>query len=216
MRRELARGLRGLGAATLGEATQVSIQLLVQQTAQRYGVDPNLALAVARRESGFNPKAVSPAGAIGVMQLMPGTAAQYGADPSDPAQNIDAGVRYLRDLLNRYGDVAQALAAYNWGPGNVDKAIARYGNAWLNAAPPETQAYVAAIAGVQPASGPPAPIPQPPLTIDATTGQVIEEVTPNVSTMPVADGQISTLRNAVILTGIGLGVYFLADLLTND
>jgi soluble lytic murein transglycosylase-like protein len=92
--------------------------------------------SVARVESAFRSDAVSPKGAIGVMQLMPGTAREMDADPNDPAQNIDAGVRLLRDLLVKYdGDVIKALAAYNAGPG----AVERYGGVPPY---PETQHYV--------------------------------------------------------------------------
>lgn len=123
----------GLGAATAGAAD------LVQSTAARYGVDPALALAVARQESGLNQSAKSSAGAIGVMQLMPGTAAGLGVNPYDMQQNIEGGVRYLSQMLTKFdGDVSLALAAYNAGPGAVQK---------YSGIPPytETQNYVSRI-----------------------------------------------------------------------
>jgi soluble lytic murein transglycosylase-like protein len=110
---------------------------IVAEAAQRYALDPHMIRAVMETESGFNALAVSPAGAIGLMQLMPAVAEELGAtDPFDPRQNILAGARYLRQLLDAHrGNVRLALASYNAGPGNV----AKYG-----AIPPfkETQNYV--------------------------------------------------------------------------
>jgi soluble lytic murein transglycosylase-like protein len=95
---------------------------LADAAADKYGLPRLLVRSVMAAESGFQPDAVSPKGAIGLMQLMPETAQTLGADPRDPAQNVDAGVRYLSDLLNRYHfGLWQALAAYNAGPGAVDK-----------------------------------------------------------------------------------------------
>jgi len=144
--------------------------------AQQNNVDPSLALAVAQAESGgaqydsSGNVLTSPAGAVGVMQLEPGTAAQYGADPTDPTENIDAGTAYLGDLLNQYGDTGTALAAYNWGPGNVSRAISAYGTApvswqghtvpaWFVHAPAETQNYVLGILGASSFSSLPTPAP---------------------------------------------------------
>ncbi|HXA49691.1 MAG TPA: lytic transglycosylase domain-containing protein [Candidatus Acidoferrum sp.] len=95
---------------------------LADAAADRYGLPRSLVRSVMAAESGLQAKALSPKGAIGLMQLMPGTAQELGIDPWDPAQNVDAGVRYLRLLLEKYdGGLWHALAAYNAGPGAVDK-----------------------------------------------------------------------------------------------
>ena len=109
---------------------------LVEAAARKNGLPPNFVHSVVRAESGYKPDAVSPKGAIGLMQLMPATAKAYGADPHDPGQNVEAGAAYLRELLIKYdGDARRALAAYNAGPGAVDK---------YNGVPPyaETQTYI--------------------------------------------------------------------------
>jgi len=99
-----------------------SPQELVRQAAERWGLPVEFVASVAQAENAFRTDAVSPKGAVGLMQLMPGTAAMLGADPTDPAQNADAGARYLRELLLRYGHSAPlALAAYNAGPAAVDR-----------------------------------------------------------------------------------------------
>jgi hypothetical protein len=109
---------------------------IIEKAALQYGVEPALIRAVIRVESDGNPFAVSPAGAQGLMQLMPGTARELGVKSSfDPAENIMAGTRYLRQLLDRYrGNVKLALAAYNWGMGNIEKRP--------DSLPKETQNYI--------------------------------------------------------------------------
>ena len=109
--------------------------------AQAYGLNPDLFTRVIGAESNFNPRAVSPAGAIGLGQLMPATAAELGVDPRDPIQNLEGSARYLRQMLDRFGgDERLALAAYNAGPGRVEE----YGGV-----PPfpETQNYLNRIFG---------------------------------------------------------------------
>ena len=114
---------------------------LITENAARHALEPDFVRAVIQAESAFNPFARSVKGAMGLMQLMPGTAAQYRVTNAyDPAQNIRAGVAYLKSLMTRYkDDVSLALAAYNAGPGAVQK----YGNT----IPPykETRNYVAKI-----------------------------------------------------------------------
>ena len=142
----------------------------IDAAAAKYGIDPALLRGLIRQESNFDPNAGSPAGAQGLCQLMPGTAAALGCtNPRDPAQNIDAGAKYLRQQLDAFGgDVTKALAAYNAGPG----AVQRYGGV-----PPyaETQNYVRQVQAYadeyrsqsqsQPVAAPAAPGPLPYSTV---------------------------------------------------
>ena len=125
------------GSARVSAATPYSD--LFNAASSKYGVDASLLSAVAKQESGYNPKAVSPAGAQGLMQLMPATAKGLGVQNSfDPNQAVDGAARLLRDLLNRFDRTDLALAAYNAGPG----AVLRY-----DGIPPypETQNYVRSV-----------------------------------------------------------------------
>ncbi len=117
--------------------TKEEILNIISEVSAKHGVNEKLVRALIKQESGFNPTVVSKAGAEGLMQLMPETAKALGvADAKDPVQNVDGGVRYLKSMMKKYkGNLLLALAAYNAGPGAVDK----YGGV-----PPykETQNYV--------------------------------------------------------------------------
>ena len=111
-----------------------------REAARRYGIPEDLFLRLVQQESGWNPRARSHKGATGLAQLMPGTAAKLGVNPHDPVQNLHGGARYLRMMYNQFGNWRLALAAYNAGPGAVQK---------YNGIPPyrETRNYVRIIAG---------------------------------------------------------------------
>lgn len=111
-----------------------------REAARRYGIPEDLFLRLVQQESGWNPRARSHKGATGLAQLMPGTAAKLGVNPNDPVQNLNGGARYLRMMYNQFGNWRLALAAYNAGPGAVQK---------YNGIPPyrETRNYVRIIAG---------------------------------------------------------------------
>jgi len=113
-------------AQALIEARQdLTPQELATRAAIHAGLPPAIVQSVAKAESGYRLDAVSPKGAVGLMQLMPATAAELNVDPHDPARNAEAGAEYLRDLLLKYENdphqVSKAVAAYNAGPGAVDK-----------------------------------------------------------------------------------------------
>ena len=130
----------GGGISTTDLSSVYTLSEIFKEASEKYGVDQNLLECMAKQESGFNPTAVSSAGATGIMQLMPQTAAGLGVtDSTDPYQNIMAGAEYIAKKLDEFGgDVKLALAAYNAGSG----AVNQYGGI-----PPyaETQNYVANI-----------------------------------------------------------------------
>ncbi len=127
-------------ASSAAPATSNPYSAQIDAAATANGIDPSLLTGLVEQESGFNPSARSGAGAVGLTQLMPSTAASLGVtDPTDPVQSLAGGARYLRQQLDRFGgDPRLALAAYNAGPGAVERAggVPPY---------PETQRYVTAV-----------------------------------------------------------------------
>lgn len=120
---------------------RLNLNAIIEKAARRYEVDPDLVRAVIKAESNFNPQALSSRGAMGLMQLMPETAKELGVkNVYDPEENIMGGTKYLKLLLDRYdGERDRALAAYNWGMGNLEKN--------KHSLPAETASYIARIDG---------------------------------------------------------------------
>ncbi|BCL78396.1 lytic transglycosylase domain-containing protein [Ktedonobacteria bacterium brp13] len=123
-----------------------SYQSIARSAAVANGINPDRFVRQIQQESGFNPNAVSPAGAIGIAQFMPGTAAGMGINPHDPVASLNAAARMMGNLDKQFGgDYNKALAAYNAGPGAVQNAVRRGGGNWLSYLPTETRNYVAII-----------------------------------------------------------------------
>ena len=136
-------GVKGTPSANL-RLSKAEILALIAESADKYQVPAEFVSSIVAAESNFDCTAVSPRGAVGLMQLMPQTAKQFGADPAVPAQNIEAGTRYLRWLMDRYQRIRHSathvIAAYNAGPRMVDR---------YRGVPPfrETRNYVARVMG---------------------------------------------------------------------
>ncbi|HEX7556389.1 MAG TPA: lytic transglycosylase domain-containing protein [Leptolinea sp.] len=126
-----------LGSSSSSSTSSGNFESIIQQASKKYGVDADLVKAVIQNESAYDPSAVSSAGAMGLMQLMPDTAANLGVeDPMNPSDNIEGGVKLLRELLNQFGgNLTNTVAAYNAGAGAVQQ---------YDGVPPyqETQTYV--------------------------------------------------------------------------
>jgi len=137
------------GVAPGGGPAAGGIDDLIATAATKYNLDPRIFRAMLMQESSLNPAAVGPGGEQGIGQFTPATAAAFGIDPRDPAQAIPAAALYLRQNLNRFGgNYDQALAAYNWGPGNV-------ASKGMGQAPPSVLNYVRKIQGMPGVPAPP-------------------------------------------------------------
>ena len=121
---------------------------IARQDALRVGISPDIFVRQINQESGFNPYAISPAGAIGIAQFMPGTAAAMGINPRDPVAALGGAARLMAQYIRQYGgDYAKALAAYNAGPGTVAFAVYMGGWNWRAFLPYETKNYIRVILG---------------------------------------------------------------------
>ena len=131
---------------TLPKSQYVAI---AQQDAVAVGIPPDYFVRQIEQESGFNPNAVSPAGAVGIAQFLPGTAAGLGINPWDPIQALRGAATLMANFARQYGgDYAKALAAYNGGTGTVQSAVNNCGANWLNCLPGQTRHYIYIIMGI--------------------------------------------------------------------
>lgn len=147
-------GSAGLAAPSLGTSADMMgemgwLQRLASDAAKQRGVPVQYLQRLLQQESGWNPQAYNASsGAAGIAQFMPGTAKEYGIDPYNPAQAIPAAAKYLQNMSNYYnGDWALSIAAYNYGPGNVDRALAKGGEHWREFLPDETTLYLKNVYG---------------------------------------------------------------------
>src|ERR1019366_647231 len=116
---------------------------IAEQDATANGISPTYFVRQIQIESGFNPNAYSPAGAVGIAQFLPSTAAGLGINPYDPISALAGAARYMASYARQYnGNYAMALAAYNAGSGNVQYAVAAGGANWMNFLPAETRQYI--------------------------------------------------------------------------
>jgi hypothetical protein len=131
---------------TLPKSQYVAI---AQQDAAAVGIPPDYFVRQINTESGFNPNAVSPAGAVGIAQFLPGTAAGLGINPWDPVQALRGAAQLMASYNKTYGgDYAKALAAYNGGSGTVQSAVNNCGASWMNCLPYQTRHYIYVIMGI--------------------------------------------------------------------
>lgn len=188
------------------------IQQAISEASAETGIDPYIIAGIAKTESNFDPNAESSVGAKGVMQFMPETWNEWGeGDINDPAANIKAGARYYKWLLDRHGgNKDEALAAYNWGTGNVANAKIKYGSNWLDYAPIETQNYITKNRknanllrnqGIQYANNAEALNITQGLNVPSLEAETITKVNPELQDIKLADNSLGqTSMNNEILT----------------
>jgi len=198
----------------------LSIPQMIANTAAAGGVPPGLAVQVAQQESSFNPSAMGSKGELGLFQLMPSTAAALGVtDPLDAVQNAQGGVSYLSQLYAQFGSWDAALAAYNWGPTNVQNAMAKGGSGWLALAPASTQMYVAnalAASGVS-AAAPAQPAAAAPASDQATQDLIDAGLLPDLTqSSMVAVGAAPATSSLLVWILIGAGIFFGAQLIFGE
>jgi soluble lytic murein transglycosylase-like protein len=176
-----------------------SIQQQITDTANSLGVNPALALAIANRESNFNQAAVGTSGEIGVFQIMPGTAQQLGVNPSDLSQNITGGITYLKQMLDMFGgNTAQAVAAYNAGPGAVSSGRI----------PASTQGYVADILKAIGGSGAAGVPQQAPPSAGASPPTPLPMLAPGVLLPSVDSGTVGEVSGlAIAIAALALLIF---------
>lgn len=188
-----------------------TLQQIVSSAAAANGVPTAIAFAQAQQESSWNPNAYNAkSGATGLFQLEPATAAQLGVtNPTDPTQNANAAMQYLQQLYQQFGDWGTALAAYDWGMGNVKKAqnaAQASGGDWLSSAPTETQNYVSNILG---SAGMDATTSVTPASLVNGAAQYVQDLLPDNS--PIATAVSSNPMGTALLFGVGgLAVFILA------
>ena len=152
----LYRGFPGADGSTLRTAASAlglttdnrkKYEPLARQKARQYGIPEEVFIRMLTQESGWDPNAVNKkSGASGIAQFMPATAAEFGIDPMNPEQAIDGSARYLKAMIDHYGgDVQKSVAAYNYGPGNVDRVVQQGGAGWAALLPKETTKYIAVV-----------------------------------------------------------------------
>jgi soluble lytic murein transglycosylase-like protein len=146
-----SRQASGLNNTVLPPMTLANSQYvaIARQAATDVGIPPDYFVRQIQQESGFNPNAVSPAGAVGIAQFLPSTAAGLGINPWDPIQSLKGAAKLMANSARQYGgDYAKALAAYNGGSGTVQYAVNNCGANWLNCLPGETRHYIYSIMGI--------------------------------------------------------------------